>query len=445
MSAELTLTVDEARMISLIAQHLEGVPARRRKRPTKVDVLEVFRALGCIQLDTISVVARSHETVLWSRLGPYDPALIRELHYPDRALIEYWVHAAAIAPVEMLPFLRRQMQRRRHDERSNAGSWQATNRDLVLEVLGAVAQNGAMQSRDFERPAGPRADPWTWYGGKPAKQALDALWSAGELNIQQRIGFQRVYELTDDAFPGWRDAELPTEAEERRYFVSNALRAMGVATSRWTADYFRGSSTHVSAVNALLELKSLAEEGLAIPARLDHLKEPLWIDPAMWEILEAYRAGELRPARTTLLSPFDNLIWNRERALALFNFDYRIECYTPAEKRRYGYYSLPILHKGKLVGRLDPVYKRREKRLILNAVHLEPGVRPSSTLARAVRNALQSYLTHLGGGEIEASGGGNIEFMAMLHDDIRPENRRFAPVQSLEPPDSPIFDAEKIG
>lgn len=415
MSVELTLTIEEARYVSLTAQRLEGLPARGRRKPTKADILETIRGLGCIQLDTISVVARSHETVLWSRLGNYDPALILELYYPDRALIEYWVHAAAIAPAEMFPYLRRYMQRRHHDEPGNLESWEAQNRDLIVRVLNAITENGPMASRDFERTDGPRASPWAWYGGKPEKQALDALWTAGELSVQQRVSFQRIYDLTDRAFPGLRDQPLPSMEAQQRFFVSKALTSMGVAASRWVTDYFRGGGSHVSAANAVLELRVLEAEGLAVPVAIEGLKGPFWLDPGMAPILGAFRRGEMRPKRTTLLSPFDSLIWNRDRALMLFDFDYRIEVYTPAEKRRYGYYSLAILHRGRLVGRLDPIYKRLQKRLILNSVHLEAGIRATPALARAVAKALFSYLEFLGGGTFEAGGDGNQTFIAMLN------------------------------
>ena len=414
MPVELTLTIEEARFISLVAQRLEGAAPRGRRKPTKADVLDTIRALGCVQLDTISVVARSHETVLWSRLGEYDPALILELHYPDRALIEYWVHAAAIAPAEMFPYLRRFMQNRHHDEPGNVDGWEVQNRELVLRVLAAIETNGPMASRDFERTAEVNASPWAWYGGKPEKQALDALWTAGELAVQQRIGFQRIYDLTDRAFPGMRDEPLPSLEAQQRFFVSTALRAMGVAASRWVTDYFRGGKAHVSAANAILELRALETEGMAIAVAIEGLKGPFWLDPTAMPILDAMRQGEVRAKRTTLLSPFDSLIWNRDRALTLFNFDYRIEVYTPAEKRRYGYYSLAILHRGRLVGRLDPVYKRQQKRLFLNSIHLEPGIHATGALTRSVAKSIRSYLDFLGGGSIEASGGGNVNFMAML-------------------------------
>ena len=140
-----------------------------------------------------------------------------------------------------------------------------------------------------------------------------------------------------------------------------------------------------------------------MPVAVEDLTGPLWLDPALLPVLAEHRAGARTPRVTTLLSPFDNLNWQRPRMLALFGFDYRLECYVPAPKRIYGYYTLPILHRGEIVGRLDPVYRRKERRLTVHTVRLEPSVRPSLSLANAIAAALRRYLEFLGGGEIEVS------------------------------------------
>jgi uncharacterized protein YcaQ len=394
----LTITRDEARLLAVAAQ---GLDRRPRGKVTKDRILATIRRLGSVQLDTISVVARSHETVLWSRLGPYDPALVAELHHPDGALFEYWAHAAAILPIESFPLFRRNMARYTGAD-SPYRAWMEEHAETVEHVLATIRAHGPVMTRDFDRPDGPRPDPWTWYGGKPAKQALDLLWTSGRLMILRREGFERVYDLTERVLPGAHEAPLPSPEEQRRAFVTQSLRALGVATPRATADYFRtGGRWHVPPKEAAAELAALAAEGQAVPLALDGLGEPAWLDAGLLPHLEELRAGRAKPTLTTLLSPFDNLTWHRRRAAALFGFDYRLECYVPAAKRRYGYYSLSILHRGKLVGRLDPVYRRKERRLTVKAVHLEPGVRPTAPLAAAVAASLRDYLTFLGGDEIE--------------------------------------------
>lgn len=415
------LTLDEARMLAVIAQRLDRRPPRARsRRLVKQRLLEMIRHLGCVQIDTISVISRSHETVLWSRLGAYDPALFEELHYPDGTLFEYWAHAAAFVPIEALPFYRRAMVRYR-DKYETADSWAEREIAILDRVLARIRDHGPAGSRHFERPNGPRPDPWTWYGGKPERQALDHLWSRGDLMVQRRQSFQRVYDLTERVAPDFVTGPMPTEAEDRRHFVSTALTAMGVVTPAWVADYFRfGSMRHVSLAQAPHELTSLAREGLAVPVQIESIPGPAWLDPALLPRLADLRAGRGRPTLTTFLSPFDNLIWYRPRTAALFGFDYRVEFYTPAPKRIYGYYTLPILHRGRLVGRIDPSYDRRARRLTIKAAHLEPGVRPTAALADAVAGALRDLASFLGGTETVIVGSDPDGFAAMLNNRLEP-------------------------
>jgi hypothetical protein len=393
-----SLTLEEARALATIAQRLDRrPPPARTRRLLKERLLATIRALGCVQLDTISVVARSHETVLWSRLGPYDPALLAELHHPDGALFEYWAHAAAIVPIEAFPYFRRAMASYR-SRYEGPGSWAAQHEATLDRVLATVRAAGPSGSRHFARPDGPRPEPWAWWGGKPDRQALDHLWSRGDLMVLRRDGFQRVYDLTERVLPGAFDREPPSEAEQRRYFVGTAVTALGLATPRWVADYFRtGGRPHVPPAAAAAELAALEGEGLARRVVVPGVDEPTWLDAALLPRLADLRAGRGRPTLTTLLSPFDNLIWHRGRTAALFGFDYRLESYTPAERRRYGYYTLPILHRGRLVGRVDPAYDRRTRVLNVKVVHLEPGVRPSASLVAALAAALRDLTRFLGG------------------------------------------------
>jgi uncharacterized protein YcaQ len=220
--------------------------------------------------------------------------------------------------------------------------------------------------------------------------------------ILRREGFQRVYDLTERVLPDGLLEQLPTPEEQQRFFVSNSLRALGIATPRWVADYFRtGGRPHVPATRAARELDAMANEGFAVPIQITGFEEPAWIDPALVPRLAAFRAGRQRPTLTTVLSPFDNLIWHRGRTQTLFGFDYRLESYTPADKRQYGYYTLPVLHRGRLVGRIDPVYRRKSRILTLRNVHLEPGVRVTDRLITALGRSLREYVSFLGGGEIQ--------------------------------------------
>lgn len=393
------LTKDEARYLAVIAQRLDRRPPARQPRDRAL-ILDTIQTIGCLQLDSISVISRTHETVMWSRIGPYDVADLNALHYPDGVLFEYLVHAAALAPIEFMPYFRRKMAFYRGDGR-DTGRWQHENRHVLDRVLAVAKGNGSVSSRDFDRVEGPRPAAWEWYGGKPERQALDALWANGELMVLKRENFQRTYAAAEDVVSGLHDGPMPSVEEQRRWFVTRAVAALGVGTPAWVTDYFRtGGMAYVPNREVGAELQALGAEGEILPASVPGVRGPVWIGKKEIELLNELRAGRRRPTLTTLLSPFDNLTWHRGRTAELFDFDYRIECYTPAPKRKYGYYSLSILHRGRLVGRLDPSYDRRARVLTIRALHLEPGVRPSEPLAAAVAGSLHDLLTFLKGQDI---------------------------------------------
>ncbi|MEJ7900425.1 MAG: crosslink repair DNA glycosylase YcaQ family protein [Thermomicrobiales bacterium] len=392
---EYQLTREEAQALAVIATGLDRRPFRRK--PTAHDIRETIRKLGSVQLDTISVISRSHETVLWSRLGPYDTALIQTLYDPGLAITEYLAHAAAIIPVESLHLFKGYMKKARQE-----GTWSndPENRQVMDRVLERIDVEGPSSSHHFERPDdGRRAQQWEWYGLKPERQALDQLWVQGEIVLRRRDrGFSRVFDLPDRVIPGFRDSE-PINGEERdSRFVSKAMSALGIGTSRWVSDYYRtGGPAFVPLVRTREMMAQMAQSKKVVPVTVPGIDDPVWLDVALTDRLEALRMGRQRPVLTTLLSPFDNLIWNRDRALQLWNFHYRLECYTPEPKRRYGYYSLPILHRGRIVGRLDPSFDRKSRFLTVKSLHLEPGVRVTPSLARAIGGALDDLLLFLGG------------------------------------------------
>jgi uncharacterized protein YcaQ len=387
------LSRDEARWLAVIASGLDRRPFRRK--PTADDLLATIKSLGMVQLDTISVISRTHETVLWSRLGPYDPSLMASLYDPGLAITEYLAHAAAIVPVETMSLFRSYMERVRGRTEWSA---EARNREVMDRVLERIAAEGPTASRHFERPDdGRRAQQWEWYGLKPERRALDALWLRGETMLRKRdSGFTRVFDLPDRVIPGFWEADPIPDEERDRVFVRKAMSALGVGTARWVADYFRtGGPSHVPIGRSRALLQECAGEVVRVV--VPGIEEPTWIDPALAGRVDEFRRGRQRPSLTTFLSPFDNLVWNRDRDLQLFDFEYRLECYTPAPKRKYGYYTLPILYRGRVIGRLDPSYDRKKKVLTIKALHLEPWVRPSVAMAQSIVHAIEDLLRFLGG------------------------------------------------
>jgi uncharacterized protein YcaQ len=349
----------------------------RRARATKDDVLAAIRRMGVLQIDTISVVARSPYLVLWSRLGDYDPDWLDQLLAEGR-LFEYWAHEACFIPIEDYGLYRHRMVDPGSLGWKYAGTWLASHREEVERVLAHIRANGPARSADFERTDGKAGGWWEW---KPEKRALEVLFTTGQLMIARRQQFHRVYDLAERVLPGWDDARMPSVAATRQRFVLDAVRALGLAKAAWIPDYHRTRPPHLAA-------QGLADEGLLLRARVEGWKEPVFVHPDHAALLAAAAEGRLNPTVTTLLSPFDPIVWDRRRALELFGFDYRLECYTPAEKRQYGYFTLPVLRRGQLIGRIDAKAHRAAGVFELKSLALEPEVRPSERLLRDVAAAI---------------------------------------------------------
>jgi uncharacterized protein YcaQ len=369
-------SIETARELLLAAQGLGSAP----DRATKDDVRGTIRRMGVLQIDSISVVARSPYLVLWSRLGSYEPRWLDEL-LADGALFEYWSHAACFIPIEDYGLYRQLMLEGGEKTRT----WMRAHHEEIEHVMERIREKGPVRAAEFARTDGRAGGWWEW---KPEKRALEHLFAAGELMISRRENFHRVYDLRErvlaNALPDWEDALAPNEQEVRRALAFEAVRALGVAPARWVPDYFR---TPKKGVARLLE--ELADEGELVRAGIEGLDESAYVHPDNVGLAEKILSGGLRSSVTTLLSPFDPVVWDRARALELFGFEYKIEVYTPAARRRYGYYSLPILHNGALVGRLDAKAHRKQGTFEVKAIHLESGVQVSETLVTGIAGALR--------------------------------------------------------
>ncbi|WP_255603742.1 winged helix-turn-helix domain-containing protein [Oscillochloris sp. ZM17-4] len=370
------ITPEAARHMLLAAQGLltpPGAPAG------KADVLAAIRRMGALQIDTIHIVARSPYLVLWARLGQYEPAWLDEL-LAEGALFEYWAHAACFLPVEDYRLFRRRMLSQRV-EQDSAYQWARAHPEATEAALARVRAEGPLRVADFDGKGGGGG----WWDHKPAKTALECLFDLGHLMIARRERFHRVYDLSERVLPGWDDADTPGADAVRRELLLRGVRALGVAPARWVHDYYRQKDKRA----CMAELAKLAEAGALLSVEVEGWGEPALVHPDNLGLLEQAAAGALTPTVTTLLSPFDPVVWDRERAHELFGFFYRIEVYTPAAKRAYGYFTLPILHRGRLVGRLDPKAHRAEGIFEVKAVHLEPGVQPDDELVAGLAGALR--------------------------------------------------------
>lgn len=348
-------------------------------------VVACIENMGVLQIDTIHVVARSPYLVLWSRLGAFEPTLL-ERALVDRRIFEYWSHEASFLPIGHLPYSRALMlERDTNPKRNRFVQRRSDDAEVINAVLARADYGGEVRSSDFERAVpGSGQGWWDW---KPEKMALEILFMLGELTVSRRDRFHRIYRRWQDHYPELSDASLPNAEAVADQHVRIATRALGVATRSWIADYFRRPQAETK-----LAIERLVAAGELIPAEIDGLG-PAYVTAGTETLLAEIRTGQHRPRGTHLLSPFDPIVWHRARALELFGFDYRIECYTPEAKRRYGYFTLPILHDGRLVGRLDPKAHRQERRLEVKAIHLEPGVEVTSDLVEGIATALVHFAT----------------------------------------------------
>ncbi len=402
-----TVSIEVARRLMLAAQGLDRPVAQLA---TKAGVLAAIRALGQLQIDTISVVARSHYLVLWSRLGDFRVEWLDEL-LAEGALFEYWAHAACFLPMEDYPLHRRRMLDAMAADALPvrwALRWSAENPELLARMTAYLRENGSARSADFERPDRPSSGWWDW---KVEKDALNALWLTGEVMVASRRNFQRVYALRERVLPGWDDGSLPTSEEAQRSFDLKTVRALGITTAGWALDYFRQLKTGVAK-----RLEQLASEGALLRVQIEGLPGPAYVHPDRACLLHAAAVDTQAASVTTVLSPFDPLVWDRQRARELFGFDYMIECYTPAAKRRYGYFTLPILHRGRLVGRLDPKAHRAQGLFEVKAVHLEPGVVVEDELIAGLAGTLRRLAAWHGTPEVVVRAGDPPAFAPLLQD-----------------------------
>jgi uncharacterized protein YcaQ len=373
---ELLLSLSSARALHLAAQ---GLLQPRRRKPRKDDVLDTIRQMGVLQIDTIHVVARSPYLVLWSRLGDYPQAWLEQL-LAEGALFEYWAHEACFVPIEDYGLYRHRMIDPGSMGWKYSETWMRERRQDVDKVLEHIRANGPARSSDFERTDGQSGGWWSW---KPEKRSLEVLFTAGQLMIARRENFQRVYDLAERVLPDWDDRlHMPSMDETRRSLVLKAVKAMGLARASWISDYFRTKPPR-------LDPETLVEEGLLLRAWVEDWDDPVYVHPDHAELLQSAAEGALSPTLSAVLSPFDPVVWDRRRALDLFGFDYRLECYTPAEKRRYGYFTLPLLRRGALVGRVDAKAHRAQGVFELKALVLEPQVRVSDRFVRDIAAAVQ--------------------------------------------------------
>ena len=366
------LTIVEARSLALAAQGFDK--PRTKTKSTTADAVAVIKKLGVIQIDSVNVLVRSQELPLFSRLGDHDRNAIPKAT-SHRKIFEYWGHEAAHLPVDLHPVFRFKMHAARSGKLKHWGltSFYADNKAFVRRILKHVEINGSTSARDLSTRTTKKSSWWDW---DEAKTALEYLFLTGELmSCGRGSDFARVYDTPERVLPE-KILQMPTlsETDARKDLLVRAMRAQGVATLRDLADYYRQKPAVVKPLAS-----ELVEQGVLREVAVDG-----WQDKAY-----VHRSAKLprKLYATALLSPFDSLVWCRPRNERLFNFHYRIEIYTPKEKRKFGYYVLPFMMNGQMVGRVDLKADRENSKLLVQSVHTERGVKRS-----AVNDALTTEL-----------------------------------------------------
>ncbi|WP_312229060.1 winged helix-turn-helix domain-containing protein [Pseudescherichia sp.] len=373
------LSLTAARHIHLAAQGLLKKP-RRRARPA--DILTTIQRMSLLQIDTINIVARSPYLVLFSRLGDYPQAWLDEALRRGE-LMEYWAHEACFLPREDFSLVRHRMLAPENMGWKYRAAWMDEHADEIEQLIAHIHENGPVRSADFEHPRKGSSGWWAW---KPHKRHLEGLFTAGKVMVVERRNFQRVYDLTHRVMPHWDDErDLLSQAVAEDRMLEKSARSLGLFRPAWLADYYRLRQPALPALMARWQA-----EQKVVRVEVETLGEA-FVHADLLPELELAQAGRLHATHSAVLSPFDPVVWDRKRAEQLFNFTYRLECYTPAPKRQYGYFVLPLLHCGQMVGRMDAKMHRKTGVLEIIALYLEPDIKPARRLERGLTAAIEDF------------------------------------------------------
>lgn len=402
MSSIRVISATTARRMAITKQRLAGERVSADIEGIK-DVLEDIR---CLQLDPIRAVERPQYLILWSRLGNFDTGDLDRLIYDEKYLFEYWAHAASIVRTADYPIFKPQMEGYMAGNSAWARrtrEWMTENEALEAFIIAELTQNGPMSSDEFEHDLVESVEGGIWSSGRNVNWMLDYLWGQGKIMVAHRKGLKRYWDLSERCLPEWTPREKLQDEEKTYRAAQIALKALGVGRPRQIKIHF----TRNAYPNLEKAVKQLVKDGCFVPVRVaaeGTEAEEYW--PGRWfvhaediPLLDRLEMGDWQP-RTTLLSPFDNLICDRDRTEAMFDFFYRIEIYVTPAKRQYGYYVLPILHGDRLIGRISPKMDRKKHRLEVEAVYTEEGVPRTAEVGTAVTGAIEELAQFLGAKEI---------------------------------------------
>jgi uncharacterized protein YcaQ len=390
-----SLSIKDARRLALTHQGLHGTAVYGKG---KLGVMRCIEQLGYVQIDTISVINRSHNHTLWTRVPTFQPKHLDQLQ-KEKKVLEYWSHAAAYLPMKdyryCLPYMQAIASGQKH--------WRTPDRKAMKKVLERIQAEGPLMARDFEH-TGDRGQEWGW-NWKPAKIALEQLFIEGQLIATHRVGFQKVYDLPERALPNDIDTSMPTTDEFQRHLIRSAIRAHGFARGNEISYLRKGQKTGVKRT-----LAQMVEDGEVLEVAIAGIPGAYFTTSENLDQLPGKRITR----GVSLLSPFDNAVIQRRRIQQIFDSSYQIECFVPAHKRQFGYFCLPILYGTEIVGRLDPKADRRKNLLIVKSVHIEKAVKDEDELASKLAEALKQLAAFNGCNRISYEAGRKERFGQLL-------------------------------
>lgn len=388
------LTQAEARRISLAAQGFSGSARIRRRRPFDAPL----ERLHVLQIDSVNVFTRSHYMPVFSRQGAYDQQHLDQHLWSSGEFTEYWAHEAAFIPIEDRPLFHWRMQdfEQRYTDRAQGLS------AAIAHVRGRLATHGPQFVRELETE--PRAGRGPWWDWSETKRAVEVLFATGEVVSVGRERFERRYALAEDVLPALALRTIPRD-EAQRTLIERAARSLGVATLADLADYHRLKSGE-----ARIAVRALEEEGVLLPTQVEGWIGTNQVPQLAWLHRDAAMPKRLAP--DALLTPFDPIVWFRPRAERMFDFHYRIEIYTPKEKRQFGYYCLPLMVGGRLAGRIDLKADRANRELLVQASWQEPNAPKNA--AEVAERLLAQAAGWQGLTSVRYSGKGNLPLPAQF-------------------------------
>lgn len=370
MKDKITITKQDARRLFLFCQGLNK-PLKLAKG--KEGAAQVIERLGYVQIDTISVVERAHHHTIWTRYPLYEPTMLDVLQKDDKRVFEYWGNCASIIPMQNYRFYLPRMHLYERSIRTR--TFLNANKPLVNNILSRIKSEGPLGSSDFESDGWKKSGWWNW---KPAKRALEELFNTGKLMVSHRINFERKYDLPSRVIPAKINTCEPTQLEAKLFFLQQNLKAFGLLSEKKDAE-------RVILIEDLKENKSVVEfhiQGLE--------SENTYI--ALRSLFELVLNKEERTKNMLyVFSPFDNAVISRDRLRKFFNFNYKLEAYFPKDKRKYGYFCLPVLWGSDFIGRIDAKADRSLRTLIIRNIYLEPAFKEYDSVVGILSSKLREF------------------------------------------------------